>query len=441
MRTWAIGLASIAAAVAALAAAVAGGQPMNVERSRSFVVGTPRGGARAERVDAWRTGMSRTLLPTSGLRSEWTVSLVGVLVDRAPLVDSNGTIYVVGTRGEAIALARDGTELWRVPTCVAGAPGPAALLSDDTLVLVCGSGEWEEAIGVREARVRWRTRFGRAAAVAPAPLALDDGGIVVATTRDIALLDAEGRERMRTTLREPASAPLVSAGGKVIVVAESGAVWSWALGEAEPVRVSSFGAPIDGAAALADDHTLVAVTAGRAHLSAVDLLRGTVALRVALRTGALLGPPAMNGATAYLSLMTSAGEFAIAIDAAGTELGRASLMGRSRSASSDAGADARLRDRHTAPLVDAANTLVYALADGSLGVVASDRAAPGRGTPGSWGESGEILAQACPAFLGSADSNSPPVAGLAPLAPGAFVAACHSGTVIAVRGARPRGPQ
>ena len=441
MRTWAIGLASSVAALAALAAAVAGGQTVNVERSRSLVVGTPRGGARAERVDAWRTGMSRTLLPTSGLRSEWTVSLVGVLFDRAPLVDWNGTTYLVGTRGEALALARDGTERWRVPTCVAGAPGPATLLSDDTLVFVCGTGEWAEAIGVRDARLRWRTRFGRAAAVFPAPLALDDGGVVVATTRDLAVLDAEGRERSRTTLPEATTAPLLSAQGKVIAIAEGGAVWGWTPGEAEPVRVGNFGAPIDSGAALADDHTLVAVTAGRSRLSSMDLLRGTVSARLALRSGAWLGPPAMNGATAYLSLTTSAGEFAVAIDAAGTELGRAPLAGHSRLASPDAGADARLRDHHTAPLADAAGTLVYGAADGSLGVVASDRSAHGRGGSESWGGSGELMAQACPPVFGNADPTAPQVAGLAPLAPGAFVAACHSGTVIAVRGARAREPQ
>ena len=433
MRTWALGAASGIAAVAAPAAAMADGQTINVERPRSLVVGTPRGGARTERVDAWRTGMSRTPLPTSGLRREWTATVVGIQLERGPLVDARETTYVVGTRGDVVALGRDGVERWRVPTSITGAPGPAALLSDDTLVFVSGSGDWAEAIGVRDAKLRWRTRFGRAAAVFPAPLALDDGGVVVATTRDLAILDGEGHLRARITLPEATTAPLVSALGKVTLVTESGAVWSWAPGAAEPAQVANFGAPIDRGAALADDHTLVAVTAGRARLSAVDLLRGTVTVRAALRSDVWLGPPAMNAATAYLSLMAPAGEYAVAIDAAGAELGRALLPGHARAASPDAGVDARLRDAHTAPLVDAAGTLVYGAADGSVGVVAPDRR--GAGGTGTWGGSVEVVAQACPPFVGSADRSLPPVVGLAPLAPGVFVAACHSGTVIALKGA------
>jgi hypothetical protein len=433
MRTWALGAASGVAAIAVLAAAMAGGQTINVERPRSLVVGTPRGGARTERVDAWRTGMSRTLLPKSGLRREWTATVVGTQLERGPLVDARETTYVVGTRGEVVALGRDGTERWRVPTNITGAPGPAALLSDDTLVFVSGSGDWAEAIGVRDAKLRWRTRFGRAAAEFPAPLALDDGGVVVATTRDIAVLDGEGRERARITLPEATTAPLVSALGKVTVVTESGAVWSWAPGAAEPMRVANFGAPIDRGAALADEHTLIAVTAGGARLSTVDLLHGTVTVRAALRGDVWIGPPAMNAATAYLSLIAPAGEFAVAVDAAGAELGRALLPGHSRAVSPDAGVDARLRDAHTAPLVDAAGTLVYGAADGSVGVVASGRS--GAGSTGTWGGSVEMVAQACPPFVGSADRTLPPVVGLAPLAPGVFVAACHSGTVIALKGA------
>ena len=432
MRTLALGGASV---IAALAAGMAKGQTINVERPRSLIVGTPRGGARVDRIDASRTGMSRTLLPTFGLRREWSVSLVGILVERGPLVDSHGTTYVVGTHGEVLTLGRDGTERWRVPTSITGAPGPAALLSDDTLVFAASSGDWAEAIGVRDAKLRWRTRFGRAASVFPAPIALDDGGVVVATTRDIAVLDGEGHERARTTLPEATTAPLMSALGKVTAVTESGAVWSWTPGATEPMRVASFGAPIDGGAALADDHTLVAVTAGRARLSSLDLFHGTVTARAALRSDVWLGPPAMNAATAYLSLIAPAGEFAVAIDAAGTELGRAPLPGRSRATSPDAGADARLRDAHTAPLVDTAGTLAYGAADGSVGVVAAGRSGQGAVGPAAWGGSVEVMAQACPSALGSADSDLPPVVGLAPLAPGVFVAACHSGTVIAVRGA------
>jgi hypothetical protein len=396
-------------------AATSSGQTFDVERPRTLIVGSPRTGARAERVDVGRTGCARTSLPASGIRAEWRIPL-GTLVDHAPLVDVHGGSYVVGSRGEVIAVTRDGTERWRVATGAAQ-PGPPALLADDTLVFVDAIGQ---AIGVRSGVVRWRVRFGRGDTVHPAPLPLEDGGVVVATSHELSSLDVEGRERARTTLAEPMSVPLIAALGKVIAVTSSGAVWAWSPGASEAVRLGSFGSPVDGGAALAGDHTLIAVAAGQAHLAALDLGRGTLTTRAVATSGLWLGPPAILGETTYLQLLTPTAEFAIAIDGAGNELDRAVLAARPPTSAPDGGPGALSAGPHTPPLVDAAGTLAFATTAGAIGITTGGRT--------------ERLDQdICEQPVGTGARSAPAVVGLAPLEPGAFVAACRAGALLAIR--------
>jgi hypothetical protein len=419
--------AGVAAAMgAALATMTARAQSIPVERARTWVTGRPTG-SRTNRVDASRTGLTETRLPMSGLRIEWRASM-GSVVDNEPVVDARGGSYIVGARGEVAALGRDGTERWRVPTGALD-PGPAALLSDDTVVFVDGSGD---AIGLRDGGIRWHSRFGRADSVHPSPLPLDDGGIVVATSRDLALLDAQGRQRGRTTLPEPTAAPLISALGQVIAVTVSGAIWGWVPGAAEATHVASFGSPIEGGAALSNAHSVVAVTNGRSTFATVDLLRGNggaAAPRAVASNGLWLGSPAMCGETATLALLGPASELVVVVDGAGRELRRALLVGHVSLPRSDAGASSfapsGLPD---APiLVDGAGTVAFATLEGSVGV-----AAIGAGEDGSV----EVLSDACPRPVGLTSSTGT-VAGLAPLPPQSFIALCRSGTVLAITGPPP----
>ncbi len=415
------GATSLAAAgVAATAVALAAAQTISAGRPRTIPVGTPAPGARAARVDAARTGRARTELPASGLRTEWRIPL-GMLVDHAPLVDARGGVYVVGTRGEVIAVARDGTERWRTSTGAAQ-PGPPALLSDDTLVFVDAAGQ---AVGVRGGAVRWRVRFGRGDAARPAPMPLDDGGVVVATSRELSALDADGRERARTVLPEATTLPLVAALGKVLVVSASGAVWSWQPGADEVLRVASFGSAVEGGAAMADDRTLVAVTAGGAHLCAMDLQRGGGAAveTLAVASGGLwIGPPAVEPAATHLALWTATGELAVALDRSGAEVSRSLILAHSQPVSADGGVAPLSPPAHAAPLVDAAGTFAFATPSGGIGVASPART--------------ELLSQErCEPPIGaSAARGGPAVSGLAPLGDGAVVVACHAGALLAVRG-------
>jgi hypothetical protein len=418
-----------AVAVLALAAPTARAQTVDAERSRTLTVGLPPG-ARAEQVDAARTGLARTPLPASGLRVAWRAPAGGPL-EHAPLVDAHGTTYVVTARGDALAIGPDGAERWRATTGGLG-PGPAALLADDTLVFVDATGV---AIAVREGTVRWRAKIGAADPDRAAPLPLVDGGVVVATSRELAVLDSEGHERARTTLPEPCSGPLVAALGRVVAVGTSGVVWTWAPGAPEATRAASFTSAPDSGAAMADDHTLVAVVGGHTTLAAVDLLRGATSSRAIASGGVWRGAPAMRGEVATLVLTSPSGESALSLDASGRELSRALLFARSGLVRVDAGAPPTSGAGGEPLLVDPGGTLVFTTPEGAFG------ASP-MGT--SSDPPVEVLTDVCPrpGALGGGPTGQSPVAGLAPLVPGTFVAACRSGTVVAIAGspADPRPP-
>jgi hypothetical protein len=401
----------------------ANAQPIDPARPSTIVIGVPAG-ARTDRIDTGRTGLSQTPLPSSRLHVEWSTS-IGAPLAHGPLVDARGWTYVVTSRGDAVAIARDGTERWRVPMG-ASDPGPAALLSDDTVVVADGTGN---VVGMREGAVRWRSHVGIAGPSDPGPLPLDDGGVVVATAHDLALLDGEGHERARTVLSEPVATPLIWASGRVVMVAATGAVWTWVPGAAEPARVASFGSAPSGGAALAGDHTLVAVVAGQTSFASVDLLHGSRASAVgAIAPGGLwLGPPTLRGENAMLAVLGPTSEIAVAVDASGRELGRALLTGHLVSSRADAGT--AVTTGLTAPLlVDLIGTVAFATFDGSVGVVSKGLASDG---------AVEVLGDACPrpgplqGVLGGAPS---PVAGLAPLPPASLVVACHSGALVAIVG-------
>ncbi len=421
-RPWACAVAAAAGALAR----TAHGQAIDVERAYALVVGAPPG-ARADRVDAGRTGYARTPLPASGLRVAWRNSAGGAL-DGPPLVDARGTTYVVAAHGEVVAIGEDGAERWRAPTGGLE-PGPPALLADDTLVFVDASGA---ATAVRDGSVRWRTRVGPADAEPLAPLPLGNGGVVVGTAQGLVQLDADGHARARVELPEPCAGPLVAALGRVVAVAESGVVWGWTPGAPEAVRLGSFGSSPDTGAALASDRTLVAVVGDQTTLAALDLVRGTSTTR-AVATGGQewFGPPAMRGEVATLVLQGPAGELAVTLDGAGRELSRALLVARAAPGRVDAGAapapggaGGGMAKRPL--LVDAAGTVAFGTLDGGLGVVPLGSADPAV----------EVLAEACPGVgsLAAAPTGVPRVAGLAPLAAGSFVATCRSGAVVAVTG-------
>jgi len=426
----AIAAAGIAAAIVTGGIRSADAQRVDPRKPSVLVVGPPSGPSPTFRGDARRTGTTKEVLPSGPLRIAWRKT-IGLNIDQPALASADGTLAVVtATRGDVIFLDGDGEEKGRVSAGTSSAGG-ATMTSDGTVVFTTSAGD---AVGIRRANatahsafagppqgLRFVTRIGGERNPRSAPLSLDDGGVVVATTTDLVVLDAEGNVRARVSLPESPAAPLLASGDKIIAVTTTGAVYGWTPGR-EPVRLGSFGAPIDGGAALADASTLVAVIEGN-HLVELDLGRGARTSRSIAAQGLYLGPPSVRAIAAGGSLATLLAEtpsraFVVTIDGAGQETARAPVASLTPKTLADGGAAPLVAGGHTGPLVDARGAIAFAAPeDGHIGVV---------GPEGAVDTLGELIC--------TRTSRSSGVAGLTALGRGAFAVTCESGAVAKIVG-------
>lgn len=419
MRRAALVAVLLAGSAAALAAGSrdADAQRLDPRRPRIFVVGTPGGPSPMHRVDARRSGEARDPLPSGTLRIAWRKT-IGLTLEQPALAGSDGTLAIVtAQRGDVVFLDGDGEEKTRVS--VDGRPaGPAALTSDGTVVFSTSAGD---AVGVRRTspRPRFVTRIGGERNSRAAPLALDDGGVVVATVYELVVLDAEGNVRSRTSLPDAIAAPLVASGDRVVAVTSAGAVYGWTPGR-EPVRLGSFGAPVDGGAALADPTTLLGVIEGN-HLVALDLATGARSTRAIAAQGLYLGPPSVrrapSGFAATLLALTPNRGFVVTIDPAGQEAQRAPIATLTPSTLPDGGPAPLVAPPHVGPLIDARGAIAFAATDGHVGLVTPE---------GAVETIGELLC--------SKSGRSSGVVGLTPFGRGSFVVTCEGGALVRVMG-------
>ncbi len=420
-RRAAIGaIVAAAAAVAAMATLHdAEAQRIDPRRPTVLVVGTPPGASPMQRVDARRTGVAKAPLPSGPLRIAWRKT-TGLTLDQPALSGADGTLAVVSVRGDVSFLDTDGDERATVKVGAAQV-GPAAMTSDGTVVYMTSAGD---VVGVRRPspQPRFSTRIGGERNVRAAPLSLDDGGVVIATMTDLVVLDSEGNVRSRVGLPETPAAPLVAAGDKVLAITSSGTVYGWAPGR-EPVRLGSFGAPIDGGAVLTEGGALVAVIEGN-HLAEVDIVRGGRSTRSISSQGLYLGPPSVRSgssgtSTATLLALTQSHGFVLTLDPSGQELLRAPIASFTPTVLPDGGAPPLVAPPHVGPLVDTRGAVAFAATDGHIGVV---------GPEGAVDTIGELL---CTKGVRSG------VVGLTPFGAGSFAVTCDGGIVARITGRSP----
>ncbi len=309
--------AAIALAAAVVAASPARGDTLDLSMPRTVRVGAPRGAAPSERLDPRRTGRASTRLPGSPVEL-WRRNKRDGYIDLPPVIDADGAILVALTVPEIVKVAPDSSDLWHVRLGNASALAPPTLLSDGTVAVVTGAGI---AWGITPAgSVRFSTPLGvRWRDSDCAPLALADGGLLVAAGNALVEIDSDGLVRARATLDErPASgehatgAVLDSPGGSLITTA-SGNVYRFRPPGA-PRKVGSFGGTTARGAVLADGRTLLAVVDGH-RLVALDLPTGTTHVRAG--GIALDGPPAQD--PSGFSLVVAQLGVLLGVDAAGNE--------------------------------------------------------------------------------------------------------------------------
>jgi hypothetical protein len=350
---------------------------LDLSLPRTVIVGAPRGAAPSERLDPFRTGRARTQLPAT-LVELWRRPMSGN-IDVPPVIDGADDILVVLNNPEIIKLGPDSRELWRARLGSASAQAPPTLLSDGTVAVVT-------AVGIAwgftpSGSVRFSTALGIPRRDADtAPLALADGGLLVAAGNVLVEIDADGAVRARAALedRTAGGAPMVTgehAAGAVLEApgGEGGALVTTLAGNvyrfrppALPHKIGSFGGTTPRGAAVADERTLLAVVDGR-RLVALDLPTGTTHVR----TGGLAfdGPPTI-GPGGLVLLGTQLGML-LGVDAAGNERAHV-LLDKPSSASSGALSNvfAQVDLKPSPPLVvDASGRVAFVRGNGRMGVV------------------------------------------------------------------------
>jgi hypothetical protein len=299
---------------------------------RTLVVGAPRGAAPSERLDAQRSGRSRTLFPATPLH-RWEHHITGG-IELAPVVDEHDNVLVVGTTPDAIKLDSEGKEVWRVRFGTSAAVVPPVLTSDGTLVIVTAAGQ---AVGISSAgAIRFVTALGlRGRDADTAPLALDDGGVIVAAGGSLVEIDRDGAVRARTALEiRPGSADSRVTGALVqgpsteagplgaVFTTESGSVFAWRP-PASPRKLGNLGGFPRRGAVITGARTLTAVVDSR-RIVDFDLPTGVTHVRQSSGTSAQIDGPVTLGPDGLLLAATQTG-LLVGVDAAGNETIRIAL--------------------------------------------------------------------------------------------------------------------
>ena len=323
---------AVVLAASLLPASPASADVIDPSMPRTLVVGAPRGAAPSERLDAQRSGRSRTLLPAAPLH-RWEHHITGG-IELAPVVDAHDNVLVVGTTPDAIKLDSEGKEVWRVRFGTSAAVVAPVLTSDGTLLIVTAAGQ---AVGLSPAgSIRFVTALGlRGRDADTVPLALDDGGVVIAAGGSLVEIDRDGAIRARTALEiKPGSADSRVTGALVqgpstetgplgaLFTTESGSVFAWRPPLA-PRKLGNLGGFPRRGAVVTGARTLTAVVDSR-RIVDFDLPTGVTHVRLSSGSGAQIDGPVTIGPDGLLLAATQTG-LLVGVDAAGNEAIRIAL--------------------------------------------------------------------------------------------------------------------
>ncbi|MCC6900527.1 MAG: PQQ-binding-like beta-propeller repeat protein [Polyangiaceae bacterium] len=358
-------------------------------------VGTPAGAQPMYRVDAARTGRSKTPLPTAP-RVLWRARVTGGL-DLPVAVDARRHVIAASPMSQLVELDENGKLAWTLKTG-SSAPvlGPVITTNGTRVVITANAELWAVAPN-GTLRTKRSLPLSSVRSGVP-PLAARDGGVVLGLPGTLLYLDASGDIQARAKQTD-APVSLVEQGGRTLIVTERGDVLEWKPPR-EPTKLGSFGGRVDEGAALSSPNHLTAVVD---HERLVDFKLSSKTRHVRLSsTDRIQGPPAIlaNGETRLASF---AGVL-LGHDRTGIETARAELE-----PSATAGASVPGLFLPPPLVVDEKGRVAFVRPGLDAGVVLET------------GESKAAAGAAC----------GDPVA-LAPAGPGRFVVACRSGLILLI---------
>ena len=338
-----------------------------------MVVGDPRGAAPRDRVDALRRGRAHTPLPVAP-KELWRRELAGGVV-LPPVVDDRGGIVVALTSPDVVRLDDDGQQTWRVRLGAAPPSVPPVIASDGSTLVVAEDGVlWSVSAG---GSVRFGVDLATSTKAAEAaPLARDDGSVVIAGTDELVVVAADGSVTARTAVDGRPVGGLVPHEGGVLVTTRDGDVWRWSPPRS-PRRVGTFGGQLAAGVSKVSARTVVGVVE-RERVVGLDLVTGATTLL--LSPAAFVAPleDTVTLTPAGVLLATSVVGEVAGIDARGVVVQRGAFEKVPTMFTTDAGMPPMFRraPMRSSPalVVDPEGRVAFARNSGKIGALSSDGA-------------------------------------------------------------------
>jgi hypothetical protein len=291
-------------------------EPLDPTLPQRLSVGDPQGAAPMDRIDASRSGRARQPLPRRP-RVLWRARVGGI--DHPLLVDARGSVVTAGNPPHLSQLDARGKLEWSARLSSAPATSPV-LTSNGARVVLTSSGQLT-AFDASGKLVHRKTLAPPGSSLLAPPLALDDGGVIVALGGLVLRLDASGEVVARTLIDDDVRSVLRDAGVKVLLVTSRGDVLEWKPPHRPSLR-GSFGGKVEDGAALSGPSRVLAVV-DRSRLIELKLATGTRHVRLPDGPLLLRGPPAMLKTGA--SVLASADGLLLGHDGTGRETLRVAL--------------------------------------------------------------------------------------------------------------------
>ena len=402
-RRWIAGVCATALSCAAALGVARGSEKLDPTVPQRWVVGAPKGAAPMNRLDPERTGRAGDALPRAP-RVAWRARIQGGIAHPVA-VDESGAVIVSSSIATLSQVSADGKPAWTARTGSSPAVTSPVLLSDGTRTVLTQNGELLGFDRSGKPRFSVPLPVGPASVVAD-PLPQADGGLVIASGRNVMRLDRAGgliaRTRMDSSVRS-----LVQDGTRTLLVGERGDVHEWRP-PAEPSRVGSFGGAVSDA--LRAGANLLSIVDGK-KLVELELKSGTRRERAEIPNGSSSSPTLLaNGSTRLVTL----DGMLLGHDANGEETARVALEPPSLIGDAGVPLSASIGPASPPPIADRAGRIGFVRPGLDAGVV---------------DKSGAIAAADGAACLD-------PV-GVAPAGRGRMVLACRSGVLFLLSDTKP----